>query len=76
MVGGDRADWCGMDSSTERKPRYERRFLRNVFAAAFVGVGLGLVVAGASVVAALVIGVIAAAILALGFMAWGLIREG
>jgi hypothetical protein len=35
--------------------------------------GLGLVVAGASVVDALVIGVVGAAILALGFMAWGLI---
>ena len=61
-----------MDSSTKRKPearRYERRFLRNVFAAAFVGVSLGLLVAGAAVIDSLVIGV------ARALMAWGLIRR-
>lgn len=69
----------GMDSPTERKsglPTFDRRFLRNVSAAVFLGVCLGLLVAGASLVSALLIAVAVAAIFALLFAVWGLAREG
>jgi hypothetical protein len=68
-----------MSSSTESKsgmPRFDRRFLRNVFVAAFVGVGLGLLVAGAAFVPAMLIALAAAVILAVVFAVWGWVREG
>jgi prepilin signal peptidase PulO-like enzyme (type II secretory pathway) len=67
-----------MDSSTESKSglaRFDRRFLRNVFVAGFLGVGLGLLVAGATFVQAVLIAIAAAVILALIFAAWGWVRE-
>jgi hypothetical protein len=69
----------GMDSPSERKsglPRFDRRFLRNVSAAAFVGVSLGLLLAGASLVSAVLIAVAVAAIFGLLLTVWGLAREG
>jgi hypothetical protein len=67
-----------MDSPTERNSRFarfDRRFVRNVFVAAFVGVALGLLVAGASVVSALLVALGAAVVFGLIFAIWGWARE-
>jgi hypothetical protein len=66
-----------MTSSTQSRsglPRFDRRFVRNVFVAAFVGVGLGLLVAGASVVSALLVAAATAVVFALVFTVWGRAR--
>ncbi len=64
--------------STERNsilPKFDRRFVRNVFVAAVVGVGLGLLVAGASLTSALLVALGVAVVYALVFVVWGWARE-
>jgi hypothetical protein len=67
-----------MDPHSESKsglPRFDRRFVRNVSVAAFVGVGLGLLVAGAAFVPALLIAIAAAVLFAVIFAVWGWARD-
>jgi hypothetical protein len=79
MAGSVAPIFLGMESPSEQRsglPRFDRRFLRNVSAAAFLGVCLGLLVAGASLVSAVLVAVAVAAIFALVFAVWGSAREG